>query len=406
MSPDVLRNQQVDPATKVVIIGGGVMGAATASFLGARFGIRATVLERDASYARASSALSVCAIRQQFSTEINIRISQQSLAFYRVIGRLLDVGDDRPGIGLVEPGYLYLATDAGAHVLAENQALQAQCNASVALLSPAELLVRFPWLSVDQIALGSLGLSTATSGEGWFDGYSALQAFRHHAIAQGARFLEAEAVDFDVRDGAVQSVLTAQGERVAADAVLIAAGAWSSPIAAKLGFDLPVRARKRDVFSLQAPGPLPGCPLVIDPSGFWFRPDGEAGQFLCGSPPRGDDVDDAPLDKVDHGLFNDWLWPRLAERVPQFDELRVTGSWAGYYEYNTFDQNGLVGRLPGVRNAFVAAGFSGHGLQQAPAVGLGMAELIATGSYGVLDLSPLGLERIAANAPLVERNVI
>jgi hypothetical protein len=181
---------------------------------------------------------------------------------------------------------------------------------------------------------------------------------------------------------------------------------WSSPLAGMLGFDLPVRARKRDVFSLQAPGPLPGCPLVIDPSGFWFRSDGDTGQFLCGSPPRGADIDDVPLDQVDRGLFDEWLWPRLAERVPRFDELRVTGSWAGYYEYNTFDQNGLVGRLPGVINAFVTAGFSGHGLQQAPAVGLGMAELIATGAYGVLDLSPLGLERIAANAPLVERNVI
>jgi glycine/D-amino acid oxidase-like deaminating enzyme len=348
----------------------------------------------------------VCAIRQQFSTEINIRISQQSLAFYRDIGSRLAVGADRPSIGLVEPGYLYLATSAGAAVLMENQAVQTQCGAAVALLSPEELVLRFPWLSVEQIALGSLGLSTATSGEGWFDGYSALQAFRHHAIAHGARFLEAEAADFEVRDNAVQSVITTQGERVAADAVLITAGAWSSPVTAKLGFDLPVRARKRDVFSLQAPGPLPGCPLVIDPSGFWFRPDGDSGQFLCGSPPRGEDVNDAPLNQVDHGLFDEWLWPRLAERVPQFDALRVTGSWAGYYEYNTFDQNGLVGRLPGVSNAFVAAGFSGHGLQQAPAVGLGIAELIATGAYTTLDLSPLALERIGANAPLVERNVI
>ncbi|WP_309671478.1 FAD-dependent oxidoreductase, partial [Gemmatimonas sp.] len=252
MSPDALRNQQVDSSMRVVIIGGGVMGAATASFLGARYGIRATVIERDVSYARASSALSVCAIRQQFSTEINIRISQQSLAFYRDIGTHLAVGADRPSIGLVEPGYLYLATSAGAHVLEENQALQTRCGAAVALLSPGELARRFPWLSLDQIALGSLGLSTATSGEGWFDGYSALQAFRHHAIAQGAHFVEAEAVDFDVRDGAVQSVITATGDRIAADAVLIAAGAWSSPLAGMLGFDLPVRARKRDVFSLQA----------------------------------------------------------------------------------------------------------------------------------------------------------
>ena len=401
-----MRNRQMDPSLRVVIIGGGVMGAATASFLAARFGIRATVLERDASYAKASSALSVCAIRQQFSTEINIRISQESLLFYREIGERLAVGTDRPSIGLVEPGYLYLATEAGARVLEENQALQTRCGAAVALLSPAELSARFPWLSTDLISLGSLGLSSARSGEGWFDGYSALQAFRQHAIARGARFVEAEAVDFDRRDGVVQSVITAGGDRVAADAVLIAAGAWSSPLAATLGFDLPIRARKRDVFSLQATGPLPGCPLVIDPSGFWFRPDGDTGQVLCGSPPRGADIDDAPLDQVDHGLFDEWLWPRLAERVPQFDELRVTGSWAGYYEYNTFDQNGLVGRLPGTDNVFVAAGFSGHGLQQAPAVGLGMAELIATGAYGVLDLSPLGLERIAANAPLVERNVI
>ncbi len=401
-----MRNRQMDPSLRVVIIGGGVMGAATASFLASRFSIRATVLERDASYAKASSALSVCAIRQQFSTEINIRISQESLLFYREIGERLAVGTDRPSIGLVEPGYLYLATEAGARVLEENQALQTRCGAAVALLSPAELSARFPWLSTDLISLGSLGLSSARSGEGWFDGYSALQAFRQHAIARGARFVEAEAVDFDRRDGVVQSVITAGGDRVAADAVLIAAGAWSSPLAATLGFDLPIRARKRDVFSLQAPGPLPGCPLVIDPSGFWFRPDGDTGQFLCGSPPRGADIDDAPLDQVDHGLFDEWLWPRLAERVPQFDELRVTGSWAGYYEYNTFDQNGLVGRLPGTDNVFVAAGFSGHGLQQAPAVGLGMAELIATGAYGVLDLSPLGLERIAANAPLVERNVI
>ncbi len=401
-----MRNQQLDPSMNVVIIGGGVMGAATASFLAARYGLRATVLERDASYARASSALSVCAIRQQFSTEINIRISQESLLFYRDIGHQLAVGPDRPSIGLVEPGYLYLATEAGARVLAENQALQARCGADVALLSLPELTARFPWLSLEQIALGSLGLSTATSGEGWFDGYSALQAFRQHAIAHGARFVQAEAVDFDTRAGAVQSVITRQGERLAADAVLIAAGAWSSPVAAVLGVDLPIRARKRDVFALQAPGPLPGCPLVIDPSGFWFRPDGDTGQFLCGSPPRGADLDDVPLEQVDHGLFDEWLWPRLAERVPMFDELRVTSSWAGYYEYNTFDQNGLVGRLPGTDNVFVAAGFSGHGLQQAPAIGRGMAELIATGTYASLDLSPLHLERLANHAPLLERNVI
>ncbi len=382
------------------------MGAATASFLAARYGVLCTVLEKDTSYTWASSARSVCAIRQQFSTEINIRLSQASLLFYRDIAQHLAVGDDRPGIGLVEPGYLYLATDAGAHVLTKNQALQTRCGAQVALLTPREIAARFPWLTLDDITLGSLGLSGPLSGEGWFDGYLALQAFRQHAIGQGVQFAEANVVDFATKDGAVQAVITSHGERVPADVMLITAGAWSAPLAASLGCALPIRARKRDVFCVEANAPLSGCPLVIDPSGFWFRPEGDTGRFYCGAPPRGDDVDDASLDQVDHGLFTDWLWPKLAERVPLFDALRVTSTWAGYYEYNTFDQNGLVGRIPGMRNAYVAAGFSGHGLQQAPAVGLAMAELIATGEYRTLDLSPLAVERVAANAPLLERNVI
>jgi glycine/D-amino acid oxidase-like deaminating enzyme len=143
---------------------------------------------------------------------------------------------------------------------------------------------------------------------------------------------------------------------------------------------------------------------VIDPSGYWYRPEGKG--FLDGAPPRGEDRDDVALDQVDHGLFDEVIWPALAARVPAFEALRVTGAWAGYYEYNRFDQNGLVGRLPGNERAFIACGFSGHGMQQAPAVGRGIAELIATGTYATLDLSPLSPARIAANTPLVERNVI
>ena len=111
-------------------------------------------------------------------------------------------------------------------------------------------------------------------------------------------------------------------------------------------------------------------------------------------------------DQVDHALFEEWIWPRLAERVPAFDALRVTSSWAGYYEMNTFDHNGLVGAVAPYRNLFTACGFSGHGLQQAPAVGRGLAELIATGQYLTLDLSPLRVDRVAEGRPLREANVI
>jgi glycine/D-amino acid oxidase-like deaminating enzyme len=188
------------------------------------------------------------------------------------------------------------------------------------------------------------------------------------------------------------------------DDFVIAAGAWSAPLAARLDFDLPVRARKRDVFVFDSPASLPGCPLVIDPSGLWFRPEGRG--FVCGAPPRGGDHDNASLDAIDHDLFDAWIWPHRAARVPAFAALRRTRAWAGYYEMNTFDHNGVVGRVPGSGNAFVACGFSGHGIQQAPAIGRGVAEFIATGAYRTLDLAPLSPHRIAARAPLVERNVI
>ncbi len=393
----------------VVIIGGGVMGSATAWFLASEHRLRVTVIERDASYARASSALSACAIRQQFSTSINIRISQDSLAFYRAIGRLLAVGDDAPNIGLVEPGYLYLAaSEAGADVLRAQHDLQHSHDVSTALLSPSALRERFPWLDTEDLVLGSLGLSTATSGEGWFDGYAAMQAFRCAALALGVHYVEAEACGFERDEGGnrVSRVHLHDRTAIDADACVIAAGAWSSSVASHLGVDIPVRARKRDVFAFEADVDLRDAPLLIDPSGVWFRPEVQRGRFLCGSPPRDGDPDDMPLDQVDHGLFEEWIWPRLAARVPAFDALRVTASWAGYYEMNTFDHNGLVGRVSPYQNVFTACGFSGHGLQQAPAVGRGLAELIATGTYRTLDLTPLRVDRIAEGRPLLEANII
>jgi len=401
---------------EVVIVGGGVMGAATAWFLARQHGIRALVLERDLGYAKASSALSVCAIRQQFSTAINIRISQDSLAFYRAIGSELAIGDERPDIGLIEPGYLYLAaTEGGAGVLREQHALQKQHAVQTALLEPSALVQQYPWINADDLVLGSLGLSTATSGEGWFDGYAALQAFRRGAAAAGVTFVEDEAIDFVVDDhggpARVRAVHTAAGRAIEGDAVVIAAGAWSARVGDKLGVSLPVHARKRDVFAFEADVDLRSregqlAPLVIDPSGVWFRPEVQAGRFLCGSPPRDGDPDDVPLERVDHGLFEEFIWPVLAARVPAFDALRVTSSWAGYYEMNSFDHNGLVGELEPYANAYTACGFSGHGLQQAPAVGRGLAELIATGQYLTLDLSPLRVSRVAEGRPLLEKNVI
>lgn len=383
---------------KVTLIGGGVMGAATACFLARDHGAAVTIIERDPSYERASSSLSLSSIRQQFSQPVNMALSRWSVEFLRRVADELAVPDERPAIGLVEPGYLYLATEAGAATLRELHARQRAEGVDVALLAPAELAARFPWLAVGDLALGSLGLS----GEGWFDGPALHRAFRRKARACGVRFVAAEAVGFDMAGECVTAVRCADGSRVAGDAFVITAGAWSAPLGAALGIALPVHAKKRDVFVLETPAALPGCPLVIDPGGAWFRTEGSL--ILAGGPPSGADASDLPLSDIDHALFDDWLWPALAERVPALQALRVRSAWAGYYEMNAFDHNGLAGRLPGYANAFTACGFSGHGMQQAPAVGFSMARLIA-GLDAPL-ITALTPQRLLDGRPLVEANVI
>jgi glycine/D-amino acid oxidase-like deaminating enzyme len=388
--------------TDVAIIGGGAIGSAVAYFLlsDPAWKGRVTVVERDPSYKRASSALSASSIRQQFSTPENIRMSRFGFAFLREVQKHLAVEGDPVDIGLRTGGYLYLATPEHEAVLRENHAIQRRENAEIALLAPAELGARFPWLALDGVMLGSLGLK----GEGWFDGYGLMQAFRRKARALGAAYVAAEAVGLEGAGHRIAAVKLAGGDAIACGAVVNAAGPWARSVAAMAGVPLPVEARRRCVFVFDARRRLENCPLVIDTTGIWFRPEGE--YFICGtSPPEEEDLHELPLD-VDHRQFDEVLWPALAARVPAFEAIKPVNSWAGYYEYNTFDQNAVLGPHPEIENFLFANGFSGHGIQQAPAAGRAVAELIAHGRYTSLDLSIFGFARIAAKRPVVEKNVI
>ncbi len=390
-------------AQRVLIVGGGVIGSSAAFFLAShpRFSGEVVVIERDPTYRTASSALSASAIRQQFSTAINIELSRFGVEFLRRAGEHLAADDDQPDVGLREPGYLFLATPAGLPVLEQNHRLQRDHRVDVTLLGPGDLSARFPWLSTEGIAVGSLGLS----GEGWFDGYALLQAFRRKAQSLGVRYVAQEVTGFRRAGAQVDAVVLRDGTTLACDAVVNAAGPWAASVATMLGIDLPVRARRRFVFVIACREALPRCPLVIDPSGVWFRP--EAGNFLCGtSPKEGEpDPDDAPLE-VDDRVFYDVIWPVLASRVRAFEAVKLIKSWAGYYEMNIFDHNAIVGPHPSLANVVFANGFSGHGLQQSPAVGRGVAEWIVEGGYRSLDLSPLSFARVVEGRPLVELNVI
>lgn len=386
----------------VVIVGGGVMGSAIAWSLvtDPGFGGSVVVVERDPSYRRASSALSASSIRQQFTTPENIRMSQFGLEVLRHIGEWLRVDDEIPDVGFIERGYLYLVPEAHLAAFRAAHEIQRAEGADVALLDPDELAVRYPWMAFDGVALGSYG----NAGEGWFDGYGLLRAYRRAAAARGATYRAAEVVGLR-RDGdRLTAVELADGATIETGVVVDAAGPWAAEVAAMAGVALPVVALRRTVFAFESPIAPADPPLVIDASGAWFRPEG--GGFIGAIPPGpDDDRPDLPLE-VDRALWDGALWPVLATRVPAWDELRLTGGWAGYYETNTFDHNAILGPHPEVTNLLFANGFSGHGIQGAPAVGRAIAELITDGRYRTLDLSVFAFDRIAAGRRVEERNVI
>jgi len=390
-----------DRIADVVIIGGAVMGSAVASHLAMRddFSGRIVVVEADPTYEICASARSAASIRQQFSSAINIEISLYGIGFLREIGARLAVGGDRPAIDLHEGGYLFLATPDKAGILRENHRLQQQLGADIGYLDAQALRAKFPWLEVSDLAAGCHGLS----GEGWFDGYGLMQAFRKKARSLGVDYMAAQATVRRDRSG--WQVELSTGETLATPVVVNCAGAsGGAEICRQAGLDVPIVTKKRCVFTFECRDRLERFPLLIDPTGIYVRPEGTG--YICGSaPPETMDPDCTDFD-VDHALFEEHIWPTLAARVPAFEAIRPGAAWAGSYDMNLFDHNAFLGAVPGIDGFYLALGFSGHGLQQSPAVGRGLAELIATGGYQTLDLTPLAFGRLAENRPIVEKNVV
>jgi FAD-dependent oxidoreductase domain-containing protein 1 len=384
----------------IVIVGGGVIGSSIAYHLAAAGQRSVLVLERDPTYARASSALSASSIRQQFSTPTCIRMSQFSFEFMRHMAEHLSVGDEPADLPLLERGYLYLADAAQSRALAAAIAVQKAHDVPVIQLDPAALSLKFPWLNCDGLGLAALG----TAGEGWFDGYTLLQAFRRKARSLGVSYLQEEAVGFTLSGSRVRGIRAATGAAYGADVVVNAAGPHAAAVAAWADFALPVVPERHCIFTFSCPETLDFIPLVIDPSGLYVRPEGDL--FLAGGPPTPVTGPDPFALDVDYSQFDEFIWPTLAQRIPAFQRIRMTAAWAGHYEMNTFDHNALIGWTPGVEGLMLATGFSGHGMQHSPAAGRGVAELILSGSFRTLDLSELSPQRLARNEPIVELNVI
>ena len=388
----------------VVIAGGAVTGSSIAYQLAlqSQGRLKILVVEPDPTYQFSASALSAGSIRQQFSTSINIDISLYGISFLRDIGNHLAVEGSVPDVGLHEGGYLYLATHGGAKLLGEINAIQNSRGANITLYDQQGLLQQFPWLNAGDLAAGSWG----RTGEGWFDGYGLCQAFKRKALSLGVKYRQARVVGVSQVAGTITKVQFDHGDPVGCGYLVNCAGASGArTLAEKMGFPIPVYAKKRCVFPFSCQQEIQNFPLLIDTSGVWTRPEGK--DFIAGYSPADLDTADHSKDfEVDWPLFEEVIWPALAARVPAFEAIRPGRAWAGHYDMCLLDHNALVGLLPGVTNGVIAAGFSGHGLQQSPAIGRGIAELIIHGAYTSLNLSQLGCERLVAGKPMLERNVI
>ncbi len=391
----------------VIIVGGGIMGASTAWFLtdNPDFDGRVLVVERDPTYQFASTTHTNSCMRQQFSEELNVRISQFAADFVKNLRSYMG-GDDRvPELSIRSFGYMYLAdTEEFANVLRDNIKVQHAAGAATELMTADQIKATYPFYNVDDIVLGSIN----RVDEGYWDGGAVFDWWRRQSRERGVEYIHNEVIAMN-RNAAgtrVESVILKSGEVIACGQVVNASGPRAVETSRMIGVDIPVEPRKRYSWVFSAEKPLDqDLPLTIDPSGVHVRENG-GGTYQAGGH---SDIDPAVAYDdfaMDHSLWENHVWPVLATRIPQFEAIKVQSEWAGHYAYNVFDHNAIAGPHPEVTNFFFLNGFSGHGLQQSPAMGRGTAEMLTYGAYRSLDLRPFHFERIMTNSPILERAVI
>lgn len=390
----------------VVIVGGAMYGASVSWFLADNpdFDGSILVVEREPTYTACSTTHTNSCMRQQFSREINVRISQFAADFVKNLQRYMG-GDPRvPNLPIQSYGYMYLAdNEPFAEVLRASQQVQAACGAGTRYMTAAEIGRDYPFYNLEDIIGGNHNLVD----EGYFDGGTLFDWWRRSGKEKGVEYLgnEVVAMALDAGGTRVESVTLKSGEIVACGTVVNASGPRAVLTSRMAGIEVPVEPRKRYTFIFDAEQPLDrDLPLTIDPSGVHMRTDGT--YYLAGCPPDEDPAVDYDDYQQDYDIWQEKVWPIVATRIPQFEAIKLVNSWAGHYAFNTFDQNAILGPHTHVENFIFVNGFSGHGLQQSPAMGRGTAELIVYGEYRSLDLSPFNFERIELKQPFNEKAII
>jgi FAD-dependent oxidoreductase domain-containing protein 1 len=383
----------------VVIIGGGIMGLASAYFLRTLdAGLAVTVVEREPSYEHCSTLRASGGCRVQFSCPENIQMSLFSIDFIRRFPQLMAVDGNAAPIDWVEGGYLFIVPPEYLGMLESNHAEQVRLGCEAHLLDPAGLSARFPSMRVDD-----LGAGVHTPRDGWCDPHQMLHGLRRKVASSGCRFVADEVVSLEVAGTAVRSARLRSGTTITGAHFVNAAGAWAAEIGQMAAMPLPIAPLRRFEHYFTCGNPIEKLPYVKDMKRMAFRSEGAgfSGGVVDSREPRGFNFD------VDHDYFERVVWPAVADRFPPFEAARCHRTWSGLYEQCELDGNPIIGNWPGrLDNFHVCAGFSGHGMMHAPAAGRSIAERIVLGEERSLDLSRLGYRRVVDRKPYAERGIL
>ena len=383
----------------IIIVGGGVIGSSIAyNLLNDGFEGKIIVFEKDRMYEFSSTPRSAGGIRQLFTTSVNVLLGKFGIETYRSFPEKMAIDGERAEIDFEQAGYLFLAkNDTEMKHLEQQMMLQHSHGVMSELLKKDDLLAIVPELTIDDLAGGLF-----SKEDGYLDPYSVMQGYAKKAKQLGAQYVFDE-VDTILTDrNGVQGIRTYSGDIYHAPLVINCAGPWAPELSEKIGLPIPVVPLKRQIIQFDIAKPLSKkLPLTVDPTGVYFRHEGET--IISGF-----------SEKVKPGIdftwkrsfFTEQLWPVLAERVPNFEKAKIKSGWAGMYSYNTIDQNAIIGEHPELNGYYLACGFSGHGMQQGPAIGKGLSELIRTGNYETIDLTPLRFERFAEKDLVIEGAVV
>ncbi|BFZ20112.1 hypothetical protein BsWGS_23150 [Bradybaena similaris] len=416
---------EVPRETDALIIGGGIIGSSVAYWLKHQdpSGSSVTIIERDPVYTRASSMVSWEGVGFRSSIPENVKLSLFTSEFLRDIKQHLGViHENPPDVQFNHQGYLILAEEKDAEQLATDVAMQTELGARVVLLTKRQLVERYPWMDFEGIECGSLGLE----GEGWLDPWSYLRALKQKNISLGVKYVHGELIGFEIKeldttdhikfrlDAGVTRTKDGREYETKFCMAINCAGPWAADVAelarvgtgeGDLAVPLPVEPRKRYVFVNHLPGGSRlDCPLVMDPSGLFFRREGFGGHYICGVDPVSE-ADEPPVAnfEVDFSFYDEKVLPNLTRRAPEFSNSDLKTAWACYTDYNTIDQNLVIGSHPYLKNFIFANGLGGRGLQYSAGIGRALMEYILDSGYQTVDLGNFDFNRFLVNTPAREK---